>query len=817
LESSAILQALCIRLFEVGSKSSELIEASVLALRVSNTVTGLQKRHSKLRALFGAFPQNRRRQIFEADLACIALFNLGRDVRHRFGCLAYEGALSYTPEQDWQWILDTLSEPTATTDYRAVLLRLAIYVAAARDGNEADFSTIRRAVTDSCALVTQLNEAVEANKPSKAVLRMLDDHRKRKEQWQQKLESQQRDWLAFREEVANRPALALAPSCLGSTLWKLCFVLSKNGGDNEEGRWNRAFFEMHFGHEVTDVIRRALMSYWRGMKPSMRSERKTNEKNTYLMVWSIGLMGIYAEAEDLTWSTRLNDDEVELAVRYALLELNGLPNWLTAVAEANAVKVERIIGGEIFNDLAESSGKDAWYSILLHDLRCGPTQLAKFLQPRLLSWLGDPGENLMRLPYSKSNENKLNQVVRVLLTHGDQSVRSVLEDIAAKQVEAVANSFFLFWLPVLCHLNPARGAAILLEALVALPVEQCGFAVRAIGCLFNRRHVENSTSWSSTLTADLILKLTIAIHRHVRHEDDLVHESVYTPDYRDFAEEGRRYIFEALMQASGPEAMRAKLELAEHPMFSSLRDRIAALAQERLAAEVDSSVAEISEIASLFKAKELPPKTGSDMAQLLIDRLDDLQELMLRDAGPRAAWAAVNDENTLRPAIAHELENAAKGAYTVDQEGVTVDGKETDIRLRSVSGHQATIELKLGKKSQSSAKVLQDAIKNQLVKKYMAHKMSSTGCLLVAVSDPTKRWRHPKTKALIDRVQLQELLDATAQTAQQQLGGDARVIARVLDLTPCLPTEAKLRSKPAEGTKRFPACKRVASQIKTRR
>lgn len=247
--------------------------------------------------------------------------------------------------------------------------------------------------------------------------------------------------------------------------------------------------------------------------------------------------------------------------------------------------------------------------------------------------------------------------------------------------------------------------------------------------------------------------------------------------------------------------MRAKLELAAHPIFGHLRDRIAALAHERLAAEVDSSVAEISELATLFEGKELPPKTGTDMAKLLVDRIDDLQELMLRDTGPRAAWAMVNDENSLRPAIARELELAAWGAYTVDQEAVTVDGKETDIRLRSVSGHQATIELKVGEKSRS-ARMLRDTVEKQLVNKYMAHKMARTGCLLVTVSNPKKRWQHPETKALIDRFQLQELLDTAAQAAQQRLGGDARVMARVLDLTPRLTTEAEAVSKAPTSSRR---------------
>ena len=41
----------------------------------------------------------------------------------------------------------------------------------------------------------------------------------------------------------------------------------------------------------------------------------------------------------------------------------------------------------------------------------------------------------------------------------------------------------------------------------------------------------------------------------------------------------------------------------------------------------------------------------------------------------------------------------------------------------------------------------------------------------------------------IDRVGLQTLLQARAAAAQQQLGGEARVLARVLDLVPRLPKE----------------------------
>jgi hypothetical protein len=82
-----------------------------------------------------------------------------------------------------------------------------------------------------------------------------------------------------------------------------------------------------------------------------------------------------------------------------------------------------------------------------------------------------------------------------------------------------------------------------------------------------------------------------------------------------------------------------------------------------------------------------------------------------------------------------------------------------------------------------------DTIDDQLVKKYMAHREARTGCLLVSVADPGKYWLHPDTNQRIDRFGLQTLLQAKAEEARRRLGGEARVLARVLDLTPRLSTE----------------------------
>jgi hypothetical protein len=789
LEMTSILRALCLRLLETGCVSETLIEASVLALRSSDAAYGLRKGKTELRALLDGLPVEWRPRVFLADLACVESLGGDRSAGYRLGRIVYEGALNYALDRDGHWALAALSDKKAPADRRSVLLRLAANLIANERGIEDGAEAVRQAVSDSTSLLDELSSIIEASKPNAEFLKMQEEQRKRQERQARKRADEREAWIQIRRELADQPALALGAGRRDSTIWNLSLVLRKLDRNGNEGRWDRAFLVYHFGRDVTDRLRLALMAYWRGMRPTVRCERRAGEENFYLVVWSIGLMGIYAEAEDPLWATKLSHGGAELATRYALLELSGLPSWLSSLARAHPTEVETVIGTELLDELLDPGGDTGWHSMVLQSLRNGTQDVAEVLFPRLIGWLAWSGSALMQLPHSPSNEQKLSQVVRVLLAHAGPDITRPIEELSAAQVRAAGTGpYLLFWLPVLFSLAPKRGVESILAILTTLPVEPNGAAVRIIGSMFNERTGSGSTDWATKLVSAELLRLTIEFHRHVRSEDDLVHDTVYSPGARDFAENARRYIFDALMKASGPEAFSAKLALAADPLFARLRDRIAALAQERLAAEIDSSAWTPTEVATLFSRKELSPKTATDMAQLLVDRLDDLQELLLKDTGPRVGWAAIDDENTLRPLIARELEVAAREAYTVDQEAVTADGKETDIRLRAVSGYQATIELKVGEKDRS-ARELCETIQEQLVKKYMAHREARTGCLIVTVADPARRWQHPETGARIDRMELQALLQARADAEQRRLGGEARVLARVLDLVPRLSTE----------------------------
>ena len=289
-------------------------------------------------------------------------------------------------------------------------------------------------------------------------------------------------------------------------------------------------------------------------------------------------------------------------------------------------------------------------------------------------------------------------------------------------------------------------------------------------------------------TPQLLLRLLRLALKHVRVADDVEHEGAYTPDTRDSAQDARYAIVDALLEAKGEEGWAAKLEIAGDPLCAHFKDRILAVAEEHWAQEIDSMAFGEAQAIALDRTGEPPASTNEAMFAIMKDRLDDLDELLLRDNSPRAAWAGITEEKIMRREISRELQHSANELYIVHQEAATADEKKTDIRLRSViSEHEAVIELKLA--DNRTARNLRDTIHDQLVTKYMAAENCRSGCLLLTLAQD-RRWQHPETRTYIDLSGLMSLLSQEAQCVEASMGGAIALTVRVLDLRPRLSAES---------------------------
>jgi hypothetical protein len=234
--------------------------------------------------------------------------------------------------------------------------------------------------------------------------------------------------------------------------------------------------------------------------------------------------------------------------------------------------------------------------------------------------------------------------------------------------------------------------------------------------------------------------------------------------------------------------------MAEDPLFGPFKDRAIALAKEASAVEADGAPMTDAGVVALDQYGEAAPTTRDGIFEVMRDRLEDIDDLLLRDTSPREAWAGIQNEKVLRREIARTLSDNANHLYTVDQEAVTADEKETDIRLRSTaSSQQATIELKIGEKPRSAG-ALRAALKDQLLKKYMASDECKAGCLLVSVATDRK-WEHPDTGKTLDLGGLITMLNEEAERLANELGGSVRIMAKGLDLRARLQTERAAKSK----------------------
>lgn len=787
----APLAAVCLRQVKDGHVSSAVIHSSGLALRLARDDHSHVRKEpmDELRKAFEHLPASVRDMAFWADDAFCQNLYPQEDPWKRFFEASHHGPIRLNREQDAIWVLEALSDSERSLADRSVMLEAAMREIWDGQGEWREYALkLKDHVADCPALVAIVDERLKPPPVNRERARMEAEHQKRAEQEKRRQAKDHASWVLFWREVANSPNTAFSPDRSGHTAWNLWQAMSRSGEESRSSGWNRRFIERYFSKDIADRLRVAMASIWRDDRPTLRSERPEGEKDTFLIRWQLGLAAVAAEAEDPNWARKLSVKEAELATRYAPLELNGFPSWFESLAVAHPAAAEAVLGPELTSELEMLATANS-HRLSLQNISHATTPVVALFLPRIRAWFDANHQHIRDGEDVAMVAERLRRVIAVLLKHGGDEARGHIGAVAAQQLShGIDSALAQVWLPVLMRLNPVAGAERLEQGLCDVEPSAKGQGAEWISLLFGDRYHETLVDLHAPeFTPSLLLKLVRLAYRHVRPSEDVHHEEVYSPGLRDHAQGGRNALLSALLDAKGHEGWEAKLDMANDPLLKHFRDRALLIAREKAAEEADATALSESQVAALDRHREAPPVTREEMFALLVDRLDDIDDLLLRDDSPRAAWAAISDEKVMRREIARELRNASNHAYTVDQEGVTADEKETDIRLRAVaSDKQAVIELKIG--DRRSGRDLRDTIKDQLVTKYMAPDACRSGCLLVTVNN-NRTWQHPDSNESLDISGLESMLQAAASKIVTEMGGILLITARVLDLRPRLLTE----------------------------
>ncbi len=780
---SGALAATCARALD-NSRSDEWFYASVLALRLHHREYGRDEQVKSLRERLTDLSARDRASLFWATDALLqSLHETKNPWKRFFEITSHDGPVKLKFERDLAWVKNALGETMRDASERAMLLEAAMSLPPDRDARKEHAEGLKPLVADVPSLMERIDDWLKPSEHDKENRHWEKKEAARKKQEERRKAKDHASWVLFRREVANQPDDAFSPGRGLNTARNLLHAMRSERDDGRSLDWNRRFIEEQFGSETADRLRSTLMNIWRKDRPTLPSERPESERNTFLVRWQLGLTAIYAEAEDHDWAAKLNDEEAQLAARYVPIELNTLPKWMETLIEAHPSAVDQTLGNELSWELNQAPG----HSSLLQAIDHAPETVARKFLPRIESWLDTTKDRVDGTDSASGMCERVRQVTGFILTHGDSfAIARLLEKARQRLKEVLPSELRHLWLAILMRIDPASGISALECQIAAVEPTERSEAVTWLANLFGNWR-DPIGLHNERFTPQLLLRLLRLAYRHVRVEDDARHEGIFSPDTRDDAERMRNSIVTAVLNTKGDEGWTAKLEMAEDPLCEHFKDKILAVAEENWAQEIDASAFNEAQAVALDRTREAPASTNEAMFAIMKDRLSDLDDLLQRDTSPREAWAGISDEKVMRREIARELAHAANSIYTVDQEAVTADEKETDIRLRSVaSNHEAVIELKLG--DNRTAKDLRDTIEKQLVKKYMAAETNRSGALLITLAR-AREWIHPESKKRIDPTELISLLCDEAKRVEEKKGGAISLTVHLLDLRPRLPVE----------------------------
>jgi hypothetical protein len=510
-----------------------------------------------------------------------------------------------------------------------------------------------------------------------------------------------------------------------------------------EGRWQ--VLEAEFGKDVALAFRDGVVAFWRRYKPKLRFEGKSTNHIPFSVIF--GLTGLRIEACEIqNWASTLNKDDVDIAFRYAMAELNGFPKWISSLFEAFPELITSMLLHEVDKELRNERVKvDSHY--ILADLSSRGTW----------AWTGISTGIFERLKaYEPKNLTNLNDMLNIVHAAGIDTEE--ISQLAAFRSTDRRLAHAALWYAVWTGVTPEKAIPSIRVRLANIkePAKQTSFAMQFITHLLGgyRNTVKNGNKFR---TPEHLKDLYTLMHHYIREKEDIQRAGtgVYSPGLRDDAQEARSHLFALLKEIPGKEAYLALMELGQlHPEPSS---RAWMIHHAKTKAELDADLTpwSIKQTLEFQTVIERTPANHLELFELaemrFLDLKDNLEHGDSSIANILSKGAA--KETDMRKYIGDWLRDRAQSRYVIPQEEELADNKRMDLRFHGV-GFDAPIPIELKLAEKWSGPELFERLENQLCGDYLRDNRSNRGLFVLVYRGEQSNWELPGTRKKTDFIGL---------------------------------------------------------------
>jgi len=360
-------------------------------------------------------------------------------------------------------------------------------------------------------------------------------------------------------------------------------------GSSKWGLNNTNILIEEFGETVMNSFRSGCVAYWKQFKPSIKSEKTELSSSTPAAI-VFGLCGLAFEGTiSGEWVENLSEEQVELACRYALNEINGLPDWFEGLAEKHPGIVKKIFLNEVRWELFENNNE--YHDYVIYEI----VSRARYLIPLIIN-------DLVELLHDEvTNEQALHEALRVIISYGNFDIEKFISLTHEKIQSKLNNEQYCQWLAVSMNVDANTSVSSLLEEKLdsfkgekeVSPYENtqaveflCKFLIYLNGSGTNNVTYIQVNYQNKPKVLEALIKL---VHKYMPIYMDVKRESgvVYSPETKDEAQKIRNKLTEYLIRIPGRESYYALMGLSKTLPESEYQKYYIKYAQDKAAQDAE--------------------------------------------------------------------------------------------------------------------------------------------------------------------------------------------------------------------------------------